>query len=147
MTIALCEASWSKRGSSLQSLEGSSHGVRANVRLLPASVHLRGFFDLLWMHNHDSGTAPEILLIEGQQTMYSMDAHCSDQACVVYLNATHVMSHYQLPPFLMNLFVVGQQDQIAFEYSSATVGFANRQSEAVSILGAGADIPKFSEVL
>jgi hypothetical protein len=95
----------------------------------------------------DSGIPKEILLIECEQVHDAVNVHRGDQPGIVHFDTDDGMDDYELAPFGMNLFRIGQEREAGFDEPRTPVRLCRGQAITVLLLWSRANIPEFGQVL
>src|SRR5216684_5879570 len=99
------------------------------------------------MHGFNIRVPSEVLVVERQNVLDAMHAHCRHQTRVVNLHARDAMSYQKSPPMFVNGKAVREQLEFLLEKPGPAVCVLRRKAVAIAIHGAGTGIPKFCNIL
>ena len=74
-----------------------------------------GVLHVPWMDDRDVVVTEEILFVQRDEVADTVYLHGGHQVSVVHLNAPHSFDEDEASPFLMNLFVVDKESELALD--------------------------------
>ena len=99
------------------------------------------------MHGRDARIAREIAGVQRQQVRDAMNPHGRRDTRIVQLHAGHRVSYHELPPLVVDRFLVRQQNHSLLHYPDFAIRVRRRQPEAVAVRRPRGEVSKFGDVL
>ena len=65
--------------------------------------------------------AREIFCIEGKDATNAVDAHSSNESCIMHLDSGDAIVHQQPSPFVMDREAIGKQIEPGFHFSCSNI--------------------------
>ena len=78
------------------------------------------------MDSFDLVEAREVLCVEGQDALHSMNIHGGNQPRIMHLNARDAIVYRQAASFVVNCKRVGKQPELGFNFFSSNIRFNRR---------------------
>src|ERR1035437_919879 len=89
----------------------------------------------------------EVLSVERQDALYTVDMHRGNKAGIMNLNSRDPIIDQEASPFLVACKTIGKQSEAGFDGDGKTIRFCWRQPISVPIDWPGQRIPELAQVL
>jgi hypothetical protein len=107
----------------------------------------RGWLNLTGVNGLNPWEAEKIRLVQREDVDQPIRLHDGGEPRVMHFRTLHTVGNYQLTPDGINPIIIWQERHGSFHLFNASLGFSYGEAKAVSLRGAGTNVPELGDIL